>query len=448
MSNSYVFSMNEFVLNSVGPSVIQELTSEQEHKIVDELQDIGDQNLVVVQEIKSEHEWYCEKSFSLKQKESWSNLLFDFGGVHSFYIHGTYTLNDGKTAFLINENSKQVIKIFDVNLGTLLLEINSIEIEKRSDLFFITLCKLPENKIACLMNTQDGYSKKIKILDLDSGMVLNDFLINKFQYEGKKSYQEICITDIVYLSIDKLILMVTEKYHKGIKVFLLILDLNSGKILKKFDFKKDTSIYTNDIKRLIHVLPYGNIAFVCEALLEINPISETSKKILEWIGCLLNNAVTSIHNLSDNKFISGQWEGKIKVWRNDQFNYKEIKEALNKNNFGISDLQNIILDYVGKDWVIEKTINFENKIEHRINKMYLLKDQMAITVREDYVQKVFILDLNSGEHRQINFGKKFRELRPLENGNIMLVFENGSVEIWTNTPKIKKDKLNDSCIIC
>ncbi len=455
--SSYIHSMDQapFVSSSSSPSTHSEdqesLTFEQREKEEEEGFEV-----ISREEIVEELDWYCQCKFATTNRElDWTNgLRFLMGKKQTNYDNiKLCELDNGKLGVLYTATKFYTIRILDTNFGNCLHIINPLIDEKDPKLIPTQLCLLPQNRIACILNSSEN--KKIKIYDINSGKFLNEIIIENKYFEGIPKWHD--SIQGIHLSDNRMALIVKDLCTDGSR-FILILDLASGKIvkidlIKKHDcdiFKEKTTslvkyidIFGNDTGGQAEVtinqaLPFSDGRLLLRSFNNICIISTAGEVDGIWKGDGLDISV-----LPNGQLLSLNHDNVFKIWDNEKFKFKTIQDVFHKETPMIPDLQKIVLDYLPSNWI--PTI-ITDKTRDVFGRKFIL-DESHILVFNHFFSNIHgycgVLNIKTGKIKKINLKQDFclkmfdeEKCKILDNGKrIAFYAKDGSIEIWGNQPK-------------
>ncbi len=479
-----IYSMDQepFVSSSSSPSACsadqEALTFEQRQKNEEESKGTRDQDSQAASTLEVDHEadWYCQCRFPKTNNElGWLNTAKSLVGAKQTNYDDVQVcdLDDGKLGVLTGKDKFYTIRILDINSGKCLHNINPLKDEKGIKLIPTQLCKLSENRFACILNSDTRWgegqweeiNKKIKIYDINSGKLLKDIIVEEFgDMNG------------VYLSENRMALL-TKDLYKDYR-FIFILDLSSGKILKKIDLIKEeqcgslltyvdvfgmrsvgssTGVYINQALPLYGdrlLLQSGNNLCVIYTNIDETNLLDT------W-------NILDVIVLPNGEFLSLSTDFIVRIWDNENFKFQKVQDVLNENNLIVTDLQNMVLSYLPKDWNSKIVVD---KIDTHVDKFILdnffrhgrkcfLDENHILAFNRffDYITSGYcaILNVETGESKIIFLTNEFLSKMDkdkfwiLDHGKrIAFYARDGSIEIWTNQPKVTKKEVQEGCIIC
>jgi len=476
---SCIYSMDQepFVSSSSSPSTNsadqEALTFEQRQKNEEESKGVQDESSGVtsMQEIDHEQEWYCQVRFPKTNNElGWLNTAKSLVGAKQTNYDNIQVceLDNKKLGVLYTVKDKfYTIRILDINSDRCLHNINPLDDEKSSKLLPTQLCRLPENRVACILNSFWGENKKIKIYDINSGKLLKDILI-----EGEYAENKLDRIQGVYLSENRMALL-NQDFERACR-FILILDLNSEKIVKKIDLVKKRD--GDSLKEKSSSLKYTNVLGIDSAMDKGISVRQAlaffDGRLLLKFGyeiCIICTRTDKVDVIKAATYFSdvfilpnGEWLGLdhqnvFKIWNNEKFKFKKIQEILSEDKLVIPDLQNIVLDYLSNDW---NSVTIVDRNEHntlfRVGATYILGETFTVLckIRDSIGNSDFsVLNVKTGKLKNIILKKelllkmyKRNSVVVLDHGKrIAFYAEDGSIEIWTNQPK---KEVQEGCIIC
>ncbi len=488
-----IYSMDQepFISSSSSPSTHsadqEALTFEQMQKNEEESKGSQDQDSQAAStpEVDHEADWYCQCKFPRTNNElSWLNTAKSLVGAKQANYDNIQPceLDNKKLGVLYRVTITGkfcTIRILDTNSSKCLYNINPLQDEKDFELMPTQLCRLPENRMACILNSSLGKDKKIKIYDINSGKLLKDITVEGKYVENDGKYREYDVFDIhgTYLTGNRMAL--SRQCSASSSAFILILDLNSGKILKKIDLLdfKFVKKFINE-KEIIsakYIDIFNNICSPSGPMIN-DPLAFSDGSLLlrdYYNVCIVSIESGEVENIHrDNNyygvmdaiiFPNNEWlsmhKNNIKIWNNEKFKFKKIQEILNSDKLVISDLQNIILDYLSKEWnskIVAEFSFFANDSVSSYTSFILNKDSILIKkMYHNSSEDIFfyILNVKTGKTKKeeaLSKASRSKVSRPyldvIDEGNkIVLSYIDGSMEIWTNQPK---KEVQDSCVIC
>jgi len=465
--SSYIHSMDQepFVSSSSSPSTQSgALTFEQREKEEEESKRTQEEGFEIIsrEEIGEELDWYCQCKFETTNRElDWTNGLKSLMGKKQTNYDNIKLceLDNGKLGVLYTATKFYTIRILDTNFGNCLHIINPLIDEKDPKLIPTQLCLLPQNRIACILNSSEN--KKIKIYDINSGKFLNEIIIENKYFENIPKWHD--SIQGIYLSDNRMALIVKDLCTYGSRL-ILILDLTSGEIVKKIDLikKHDCDIFKEKTTSLVKYIDIFGNDTGGQAEVTINqalPFSDGRLLLRSFNNiCIISTAgeVDGIRKgdgldilvLPNGQLLSLNHDNVFKIWDNEKFKFKTIQDVFHKETPMIPDLQKIVLDYLPSNWISTIIID---KIESVCDRKFIL-DESHILVFYHFFSSIYgccgVFNVKTGKIKKINLKQDFclkmydeEKCKILDNGKrIAFYAKDGSIEIWTNQSRISKEK--------
>ncbi len=412
----------------------------------------------------NDREWYCERRFAKTNSE------LDFLNIFKSAIGQDQTnyskislcpLDNEKLAALYEaKNNFYRIRILDINTGKCTSVIDPLKDEKDSKLVPTQLCKLSENRIACILNGALGENKKIKIYDIDSGKFLKDIIV-----EGR--FSGTCDDAIqgIYLPNNRMAL-IFKNLVTNQSSFILILDLTSGKTLRKIDLIRkydrdilkegtdswdswekyidifgDKHIWDRAFTFIYQAIPFPDGRLALHGYGNKICIVSTDTGEVDLVKWVYN--IQDISVLQNGQLINLDRASVFVTWDNEKFKFKKIQEVFNEDKSIIPDLQDIVLDYLSKNWNANPSVL---KIRGEFDRLFILDENHVLgfyhaTSDTELINGYCgILNVNTGKLKNIILKRDFflkmhraSEFKILDNGKrIAFYAKDGSIEIWTN----------------
>ncbi len=417
----------------------------------------ADQEALTFEQMEKERE---EKELQEGPAASQFHKLMDLDLKNKYVVPRLCSLGNGKLGILYSQLffTENSVEILDVNSGKSLV-IDPFKNETDFNLIPVGLCKLSENQMACILNSS-AKDKKIKIYDVNSGKLLKDILITEKDFNDKRlrSLRSGVIKKGVYLPDDKMVLFIGEPDSFSFKhyEFIYILDLNTGKILHRFDIlslgrdsssriKNNFAIEINQIGVLADgslILKSGRQVAIVSEIGEVNAIFDS---------------VEDIFVLPKNELLSLDKDG-LKIWKNEKYKFEAIRNNLNDGKLSIAVLQELIFGYLSKDWSSEIITKhsfgwdgFVSRTGFILNRDNILIKEVCPYAASDTIFSILNVGTDTVKNeKMLSQVARMDKIKILDDGKIIALYymEAKKIEIWTNQPKVAKKEVQSNCIIC
>lgn len=319
------------------------------------------------------------------------------------YIELDYDLSNNDLKKLEISNYEKLLNcknnvylIFDSNLD--LIENNKILLNLEKDIYFIDVSNNVEflnkkksydynNKVYILKQTRNGdvNYKKVKLLGIDDGLVIDELIIDKYYY----SKIELIVLDGYYLDVD----FTLDKK-------ILFKEI-ANKILENYDI--DDLNYLN------------NIHFGIDLALSIESINISDLyKLIDYEFLNMSNSLKLINLKNDEYYIYGTIDN-VKGYYYPVY-LTEIEARLNDRNR--LALEKVVNEYNIKFYVSKNNFNYSEELNEDIKK-YKFLEIIENSLNVKLNRTTFIGDLNILEDLEIEIlnekGVKYNKLRLYHN---------------------------------